>query len=173
MGLVDLLVVLNHLPWHPDKFHEWWTYCWSEVSLVFLRCKFIYTHLFHCTIKTPKLHWTLKRQRYPIYMFTATPGCQISLQVHQMILKWPWTLRDQTLHIKLGFIDIRVDFRNCHIWAWYLAISKRSRGCTYNLTFYSTCLKLSLIFALRAVVSEIQDHCQNCHKSSNWSRGYY
>ena len=84
---------------------------WST-CILFLRYKFNYIRLLHCTIKTPKWHWTLKRQRYPINMFTATPDFQISLrfslrtslfelqgiltQVHQMTPKWPWTLKYQS-----------------------------------------------------------------------------
>ncbi len=106
MGLVALLAVLNHLPLHPVKFQAWWTCCGSEI-FCFLRCKFIYIHLYHCTIKTSKWPWTLNGQRYRSKVqgltFRATPDFQISLRFslrtpvfelqailrHQMCTKWP------------------------------------------------------------------------------------
>ena len=39
--------------------------------------------------------------------------------------------------IKRGFIDIRVIFQNCCIWAWDLVITKSSRSCTYTLFLFN------------------------------------
>ncbi len=92
-----------------------------------------------------------------------------------MTLKWLWTLKDQKIKdtsIKLWFIDIRVNLRNYHIWAyrfsklpylaWNLASNQSSRGCTYSL-FLPRRVEIELIFALRAVISEIRADFQNCH----------
>ena len=50
--------------------------------------------------------------------------------------------------------EILADFQNCHIWAWNLAIGQSSRSCTCT-RFLPQGVKLELIFALRAVVSEM------------------
>ncbi len=119
----------------------------AEVKIsCFLRCKFIYAHLFHCIIKTTKWPWNLQGQRYSIYMFTVTPDLKIShhfslrtlvfelqptlSEVHQTTPKWPWTLKSQRYRYKIGFIDIWADFQNCHIWLWNLAIGQSSRSYT-------------------------------------------
>ncbi len=55
MGLVALLVALDHLRWHPVTFHDWLMDMLLKWSILFfLRCQFIYK-------KTPKRHWTPKK----------------------------------------------------------------------------------------------------------------
>ena len=156
---------LTWLAPHPVKFHASLTYmcCWSEVSC-FLRCKFIYIYLFHCTVNTPKWPWILKDQRYPIYMFTATPDFQISLrfslrtvfelqailrQVHQMTPKWPWTLKHHTyeykswVHWHMGRIS-KLPYLAMKLGHWQKFQQK-----LHNTLFLPRRLKLSLLSLYR------------------------
>ncbi len=148
----------------------------AEVKYLLFRCKVIYIHLFHCTIKTPKRHWTLKCQRYPICMLTVPQSSKFhsAFLYEQMFssyrLFWDkctkW--RQMTLNTKRSkvpvsnFNHMRVDLRNCHILAWNLASGKSSRNCTYTV-FLSYAFKIKLIFALRAADSDICADFPNCH----------
>ncbi len=64
---------------------------------------------------------------------------------------------------KLSLFSLyRPIFKNCHIWAWNLAIGQTSRSCMYT-DFLPQGVKIELIFALRAVISEIGADFQICH----------
>ena len=58
--------------------------------------------------------------------------------------------------------EIRVDFENCHIWAWNLAFGQSFRSCTYTL-FLPQRVEIDFIFTLRAMVSMIRADFQNGH----------
>ena len=106
-------------------------------------------HPFHCKIKTPKWPWTLKGQKYPTYMFTATHDFQISFhfslrttvfelqpilrQVHQMTPKWPEHQKINNTTIKLGLTDIWADFSKLPYLGMNLVIGQSFRSCTYTL----------------------------------------
>ncbi len=179
-------MVTNLLPWHPVKCHTWWTCCWSEVSC-FSRCKFIYIHWFHCTIKTPKWPLTPKAPIYPVYMITASypwvpnlsrifsmDTCfqvmghfELSVPNDPKVI-WPGTLKDQRsqdktwVHKYTGHFS-KFPYLGMELGHWQnLAIGK-TRSCTYTLYLLQR-VKIELIsFALMAAVSEIQADFQNCH----------
>ena len=107
-------------------------------SILFLTRKFIYIHLFHCTIKNPKWPWTLKGQRYYIYTCFKLPLTSkfhsVFLYGHLFSSYMPfWGKGTEWPQMTLSSERSKADFRNCHIWAWNLATGKNSRSFTYTL----------------------------------------
>ncbi len=64
--------------------------------------------------------------------------------------------------LRAAVSEIRAYLKNCHIWAWNLAIGESARICIYTL-FLPQGVKIELIFPLRAATSEIRADFQNCH----------
>ncbi len=55
-----------------------------------------------------------------------------------------WVYIELIFPVQAVVFEIRADFRNCHIWAWNLAIGKIFRSCIYPLFFPHMGSKLTL-----------------------------
>ena len=139
----------------------------AEVKyLICLRCRFIYTHLFHCMIKTPK-------SKLPVQnLGSLTYGSifKIAIFGHEI---WPFSksctytlFLFHVVQIKLNFRSTGSSFRATGPFTKLpylgikLATGKSSRSCTYTL---STPDKLILFSLHPSEVSEIRTDFQNCH----------
>ena len=108
----------------------------------------LYIVYWNCFTLKPFMHLHNSRQSVavqrdghpdlPKYPHYNIPGVHLSYfyskQVHQIIPKWPWTLKDQRYqYMYKTWIDIQDDFRNLPYLGMELAIGQSSRICTCTL----------------------------------------